>query len=82
MQDLKDKCYRTEICAKNTKTNKDSSSESRIDCVCPASGPARSMMALRYSGVTVIMELEYSLAETDRAWSRGMVSMAMASASE
>lgn len=45
-------------------------------------GPAHSLMALCYSGVTVIMELECSLAEADRAWSRGMVSMAMASASE
>lgn len=44
--------------------------------------PLTALTALCYLGVTVIMELECSLAETDRARSRGMVSMAIASASE
>lgn len=42
----------------------------------------RAVMAQCYLGMTVIMEPECSSAETDRVPSGGMVSMAIASASE
>lgn len=48
----------------------------------PASRLLRAVMALCYLGMTVIMEPECCIAETDRAGSRGMVSMAIASGSE
>lgn len=67
---------------KITKTNKDSSSQKQNRLCAPAPRPACTVTALCYLKVTVIMELECSLEPTDRAGSRGMVSMAMASASE
>lgn len=70
------------MCAKNTKTSKDSSEAEESLCVPLLLDLLRAVMAPCYLGMTVITEPECSVVGTDRVPSRGMVSMAIASASE
>lgn len=69
-------------CAKNAPTGKGSSA-SPMDSACPLLlDLLGAVLAPCYLGMTVITEPECSSAETDRALSRGVVAMAIASASE